>query len=76
MAELNRDRTALLRGGLLAEAQRWLAERRQDLDAPEREFIEASITNLKRQKLSIFLMLTTYAFVFGLLTHVMAKWMR
>ena len=41
--KLNRDRTALLRGGLLAEAQRWLTERRQDLDAPEREFIEASI---------------------------------
>ena len=41
--KLDRDRTALLRGGLLAEAQRWLADRRQDLDAPEREFIEASL---------------------------------
>ena len=47
---LNRDRTALLRGGLLAEAQRWLAERPQDLDAPEREFIEASIRQQEREK--------------------------
>ena len=50
VAELNRDRTALLRGGLLAEAQRWLAERPQDLDAPEREFIEASIRQQEREK--------------------------
>ena len=50
VAELNRDRTTLLRGGLLAEAQRWLAERRQDLDAPEREFIEASIRQQEREK--------------------------
>ena len=46
----NRDRTALLRGGLLAEAQRWLAERRQDLDAPEREFIEASLRQQEREE--------------------------
>ena len=50
--KLNRDRTALLRGGLLAEAQRWLTERRQDLDAPEQEFIEASIREKKREERS------------------------
>ena len=52
VAELNRDRTALLRGGLLAEAQRWLAERPQDLDAPEREFIEASIRQQEKGEAS------------------------
>jgi len=46
----NRDRTALLRGGLLAEAQRWLAERGQDLDPPEREFIEAGVQQQEREK--------------------------
>jgi hypothetical protein len=46
----NRDRTTLLRGGLLAEAQRWLAERPQDLDAREREFIEASVRQQEREK--------------------------
>jgi hypothetical protein len=40
-----RDRTALLRGALLVEAQRWFDERRQDLDASEYELIAASIRN-------------------------------
>ena len=39
----NRDWTAVLRGGLLAEAQRWLIERGSDLDAAEREFIAMSV---------------------------------
>jgi hypothetical protein len=47
---LKRDRTTLLRGGLLAEAQRWLAERPEDLDAPEREFIEASVRQQEGEK--------------------------
>jgi hypothetical protein len=47
--KLGRDRTVLLRGGLLAEAQRWLTERRQDLDDPEQEFIEASMREKKRE---------------------------
>jgi tetratricopeptide (TPR) repeat protein len=46
----NRDPTALLRGGLLVDAQRWLAERRADLDAWEREFIEASIRQQEKEK--------------------------
>lgn len=46
----HRDRTALLRGGLLAEAQRWLTERRLDLDAAEREFIDASIRQQEQEQ--------------------------
>jgi hypothetical protein len=46
----DRDRTALLRGGLLAEAQCWVAERGQDLDDAEREFIEAGIRQQERDK--------------------------
>jgi Tol biopolymer transport system component len=46
----NRDHTALLRGGLLAEAQRWLAERGLDHDPAEREFIEACIQQQAREK--------------------------
>ena len=46
----NQDRTALLRGGLLAEAQRWLTERPQDLDIPEREFIEASLRQQEEER--------------------------
>ena len=46
----NQDRTALLRGGLLAEAQRWLTERPQDLDTPEREFIEASLRQQEEER--------------------------
>ena len=38
-----RDPAALLRGGQLAEAQRRLTERLQDLDDPEREFIKAGL---------------------------------
>jgi hypothetical protein len=38
-----RDPATLLRGGQLAEAQRWLTERRQDLDNSEREFIQAGL---------------------------------
>ncbi len=66
---LNRDRAALLRGGLLAEAQRWLTERRQDLDAPEREFIEASLrqqeaerqADLRRKRFLVGLSITAVA---------------
>jgi hypothetical protein len=47
---LNRDRTTLLRGGLLAEAQRWLAERGQHLDDAEREFIQASVRQQETEK--------------------------
>ena len=46
----DQDRTALLRGGLLAEAQRWLTERPQDLDTPEREFIEASVRRQEEER--------------------------
>jgi WD40 repeat protein/energy-coupling factor transporter ATP-binding protein EcfA2 len=38
-----KDPSAVLRGGLLAEAERWLTERKEDLDDIERQFIEASI---------------------------------
>jgi hypothetical protein len=48
---LKRDRTTLLQGDRLAEAQRWFAERPQDLDAPEREFIEASVRQQEGAKL-------------------------
>ncbi|MGH3865783.1 MAG: trypsin-like peptidase domain-containing protein [Pseudonocardiaceae bacterium] len=37
-----RNEGALLRGAPLAEAERWLAERPDDLGAPERQFIQAS----------------------------------
>ncbi len=37
-----KDSAAFLRGGLLAEAQRWLAERPRDLDDEECEYIDAS----------------------------------
>ncbi len=47
---LNQDRTALLRGGLLAEAQRWLTERPLDLDISEREFIEASLRQQEEER--------------------------
>jgi WD40 repeat protein len=46
----NQDPTALLRGGLLAEAQRWLTERKQDLDKPESEFIEASLRQQEEER--------------------------
>ena len=39
-----RDPGALLRGAPLAEAERWLAERPDDVGDPERQFIEASRT--------------------------------
>ncbi len=38
----------LLRGGLLAEAQRWQAEREQDLDQEQRAFIAASTRKARR----------------------------
>ena len=83
--KLNRDRTALLRGGLLAEAQRWLTERRQDLDAPEREFIEASLrqqeaeqqADLRRKRFLVGLSITAVvaAFLASILGGV-AWWQR
>ena len=48
--ECSQDGKALLRGGLLVEAQRWLAERPQDLDAAEREFIEASTRQQEHER--------------------------
>ena len=47
---LKRDEGVLLRGGRLAEAERWLGERGQDLSADERVFIEASIGLSKRER--------------------------
>jgi hypothetical protein len=38
----NHDESVLLRGGLLAEAERWLQERPADLSADEQQFIQAS----------------------------------
>jgi hypothetical protein len=48
--EWQRDRKALLQGGILVEAERWLEDRRQDLDAPEREFIEASLRQRQNKR--------------------------
>ncbi|MGH3866182.1 MAG: trypsin-like peptidase domain-containing protein [Pseudonocardiaceae bacterium] len=39
---VRRNEGALLRGAPLAEAERWLAERPEDLGAPERQFVYAS----------------------------------
>jgi WD40 repeat protein len=39
---LRRDDAALLRGGVLSEAESWLAGHETELDSSEREFIEAS----------------------------------
>ncbi|MGH3717840.1 MAG: trypsin-like peptidase domain-containing protein [Pseudonocardiaceae bacterium] len=39
---VRRNEGALLRGAPLAEAERWLTERPEDLGAPERQFIQAS----------------------------------
>jgi hypothetical protein len=39
---VKRNEGVLLRGAPLAEAERWLAERPDDLGAPERQFIQAS----------------------------------
>jgi WD40 repeat protein len=44
----NKDRSGVLRGGALAEAERWIDQREYALDATEKEFIEAS---LKRRRL-------------------------
>jgi WD40 repeat protein len=42
--EQGQDEGALLRGGLLGEAERWLAERPDDLNPNEREYIQASVS--------------------------------
>jgi len=47
---IGQDEGALLRGGLLAEAEAWLAERSSELSQQETEFIEASIA-LHKQRL-------------------------
>ncbi|MBV9729149.1 MAG: hypothetical protein JO309_07040 [Pseudonocardiales bacterium] len=39
-----RNEGALLRGTPLAEAERWLTERPEDLGTPEQQFIQASRT--------------------------------
>jgi len=46
----SRDETCLLRGPLLAEAERWLGARGEDLSTDERTFIRASTKNRKRRK--------------------------
>lgn len=46
---LERDEGALLRGGRLAEAERWLAERGGDLSADERSFIQVSVALRERE---------------------------
>jgi hypothetical protein len=51
----DRDNRLYLRDGFLAEAQRWLAERRWDLDDAEREYIEVSIQNERVDKLVEFI---------------------
>ena len=52
------DRTShdvgvLLRGALLAEAERWLAERRDDLTAAEQRFIEKSVTQREQEQAAL-----------------------
>jgi WD40 repeat protein/DNA-binding SARP family transcriptional activator len=45
-----RDEGALLRGTPLAQAEGWLAEREDELSAPERDFILASVTLRERRQ--------------------------
>ncbi len=45
-----RDEGALLRGVLLAEAEGWLVERKNDLSAAEQEFIQASIAQRQQRQ--------------------------
>jgi len=47
---LRHDEGALLRGGALAEAERWLAERGGDLSLDERAYIQASIVQREREQ--------------------------
>lgn len=44
------DPGALLRGAALAEAERWLDERRDDLDDDERRYVTASVTAERRRR--------------------------
>ncbi len=46
----NRDGGALLRGGLLAEAERWRSERPDGLSSAEGEFIEASVAMRRKER--------------------------
>jgi DNA-binding SARP family transcriptional activator len=45
------DDGALLRGGPLAEAEEWLAEKGEQVSAAEREYIEASVAQRERREL-------------------------
>lgn len=47
---INHDESVLLRGGLLAEAERWFAARPDDLSAEEQQFIQASVELRQRER--------------------------
>jgi serine/threonine protein kinase/WD40 repeat protein len=49
----NRDAGALLRGGLLTEAERWQSSRQNDLSDTEREFIGAGVERHRKELLEI-----------------------
>lgn len=47
---INHDESVLLRGGLLAEAERWFEARPDDLSAEEQQFIQASAELRQRER--------------------------
>lgn len=70
------DPGALLRGAPLAEAERWLAERPDDIGDPERQFIQASRTLRDRsvRRLRVAVVSLTLLLVLALSLGAVAVW--
>ena len=73
---VRRDPAVLLRGVPLAEAERWLAERPDDIGDPERQFIQASRTHRDRsvRRLRVAVTALTLLLVLALSSGGFAWW--